>query len=439
MLNHTLRRVMLRKPKTAAAPAELETVAAVTTGQTATAPELEIAPTDPIVAVLPERARRGRARPARARLARARRRCARRGSRWSCRSSRNGELIGLLNVGPRLSDQDYSPDDRRLLESLAAQAAPAVRVGQLVREQEVEMRARERLEQELAGRPADPAELPAQGAARAGRLAGGGLLPAGAHRRRRLLRLHRAARRPDRPRHRRRHRQGRPGGDGDGGDAERAARQRASGCSSPAPCSQRVNDDLCPDIPREHVRHLLLRRARSRHRPCCATPTPATTCRSSAARRRGLGAAGDRHAARSDARDELRGARGDARARRERPALQRRPGRGARRRAARCSAPPRVRERLATGSVADAADRRPARPARPLHRRRGRAGGRHHPRRSGRTGPAARRAGTRAGERDGAELDFSLPSAAGQRARGDAAGRRGGRGRRRSPRPGSSG
>jgi serine phosphatase RsbU (regulator of sigma subunit)/anti-sigma regulatory factor (Ser/Thr protein kinase) len=61
-----------------------------------------------------------------------------------------GELIGLLNLGPRLSDQEYSGDDRRLLESLAAQAAPAVRVGQLVREQEVEIRSRERIEQELA-------------------------------------------------------------------------------------------------------------------------------------------------------------------------------------------------------------------------------------------------------------------------------------------------
>jgi serine phosphatase RsbU (regulator of sigma subunit)/anti-sigma regulatory factor (Ser/Thr protein kinase) len=61
-----------------------------------------------------------------------------------------GELIGLLNLGPRLSDQEYSGDDRRLLESLAAQAAPAVRVGQLVREQEAEIRSRERLDQELA-------------------------------------------------------------------------------------------------------------------------------------------------------------------------------------------------------------------------------------------------------------------------------------------------
>ena len=60
-----------------------------------------------------------------------------------------GELIGLLNLGPRLSDQAYSSDDRKLLDNLAAQAAPAVRVGQLVREQEVEVRARERIEQEL--------------------------------------------------------------------------------------------------------------------------------------------------------------------------------------------------------------------------------------------------------------------------------------------------
>src|SRR4051794_24349944 len=33
-----------------------------------------------------------------------------------------GELVGLLNLGPRLSDQDYSTDNRKLLNSLAAQA-----------------------------------------------------------------------------------------------------------------------------------------------------------------------------------------------------------------------------------------------------------------------------------------------------------------------------
>ena len=60
-----------------------------------------------------------------------------------------GELIGLINLGPRLSQQEYSADDRKLLDDLATQAAPAVRVAQLVREQEIEARQRERLEQEL--------------------------------------------------------------------------------------------------------------------------------------------------------------------------------------------------------------------------------------------------------------------------------------------------
>jgi len=60
-----------------------------------------------------------------------------------------GELIGTLNLGPRLSEQEYSTDDRRLLTTLAAQAAPAIRVAQLVREQAAEATERERLEQEM--------------------------------------------------------------------------------------------------------------------------------------------------------------------------------------------------------------------------------------------------------------------------------------------------
>ena len=60
-----------------------------------------------------------------------------------------GELVGLLNLGPHLSEQDYSTDDRVLLNNLAIQAAPAVRVAQLVREQQAQVRARERIEQEL--------------------------------------------------------------------------------------------------------------------------------------------------------------------------------------------------------------------------------------------------------------------------------------------------
>jgi serine phosphatase RsbU (regulator of sigma subunit)/anti-sigma regulatory factor (Ser/Thr protein kinase) len=60
-----------------------------------------------------------------------------------------GELIGLLNLGPRLSEQEYSGDDRKLLENLATQAGPALQVAQLVRRQEAEARARARIEQEL--------------------------------------------------------------------------------------------------------------------------------------------------------------------------------------------------------------------------------------------------------------------------------------------------
>jgi len=60
-----------------------------------------------------------------------------------------GELIGMLNLGPRLSEQEYSVDDRALLSSLAIQAAPALRVAQLVRQQKEEARRRERLDQEL--------------------------------------------------------------------------------------------------------------------------------------------------------------------------------------------------------------------------------------------------------------------------------------------------
>ena len=36
-----------------------------------------------------------------------------------------GELVGLLNLGPRLSEQGYTPDDYHLLANLATQAAAA--------------------------------------------------------------------------------------------------------------------------------------------------------------------------------------------------------------------------------------------------------------------------------------------------------------------------
>ena len=60
-----------------------------------------------------------------------------------------GELIGTLSLGKRLSDQPYSSDDRKLLRGLAAQVAPAIRLAQLVQQQEAEATERERIEQEL--------------------------------------------------------------------------------------------------------------------------------------------------------------------------------------------------------------------------------------------------------------------------------------------------
>ena len=96
----------------------------------------------------PDRARAGRAHPPGARLAGGPRLRAA-GVALVVPLVSQGELIGTLNLGPRLSEQDYSTDDRRLLTTLAAQAAPAIRVAQLVREQAHEAAERERLEQEM--------------------------------------------------------------------------------------------------------------------------------------------------------------------------------------------------------------------------------------------------------------------------------------------------
>jgi serine phosphatase RsbU (regulator of sigma subunit) len=60
-----------------------------------------------------------------------------------------GVPIGMLALGPRKSERDYTTDDRQLLDALARYAAPAIRVGQLVREQQAEVLRRERLDQQL--------------------------------------------------------------------------------------------------------------------------------------------------------------------------------------------------------------------------------------------------------------------------------------------------
>jgi serine phosphatase RsbU (regulator of sigma subunit)/anti-sigma regulatory factor (Ser/Thr protein kinase) len=60
-----------------------------------------------------------------------------------------GEPVGVLMIGARKSGQPYSNEDRRLLNMLASQVAPALRVAQLVRQQKEEALKRQRVEQEL--------------------------------------------------------------------------------------------------------------------------------------------------------------------------------------------------------------------------------------------------------------------------------------------------
>ena len=80
-----------------------------------------------------------------------------------------GELIGVLNLGPRRSEQEYSSDDRKLLEqprhpggSRPAGRPARARAGGRGRDTPA-LRAGAR------GRAPDPAALPAQGAARPAR------------------------------------------------------------------------------------------------------------------------------------------------------------------------------------------------------------------------------------------------------------------------------
>ena len=222
-----------------------------------------------------------------------------------------GELIGVLNLGPRLSEQEYSSDDRKLLDNLAAQAAPALRVAQLVREQEAEAATRQRFEQELEVArliqqnflPKELPDLPGWQIAayyQPAREVGGDFYD--------FIPL------PD----------GRVGfvvGDvTDKGvpaalvmSATRSVlRASAQRLIEPGEVLERVNEHLVPGHAGEHVRHLPLRRARSGSGPAALRqrrPRPALR----EDRRRRRRAARARHAARPDARHDLRGEGGDAR------------------------------------------------------------------------------------------------------------------------------
>src|ERR671928_329310 len=116
--------------------------------QQVAAPELEIAPDDPILAYLAsvsgvvEVEKLDLDSPALVAMKSA-------GVKLVVPLVSQGELIGLLNLGPRLSQQEYSADDRKLLSDLSSQTAPAVRVARLVRQQQQQAQERERIEQEL--------------------------------------------------------------------------------------------------------------------------------------------------------------------------------------------------------------------------------------------------------------------------------------------------
>jgi serine phosphatase RsbU (regulator of sigma subunit)/anti-sigma regulatory factor (Ser/Thr protein kinase) len=129
------------------APASAAPVA-IASPPTATAAAIEIVPSDPLFAVL--QATSGVVEIDRLEIdSPALRDLRAAGMRLVVPLVAQGELIGALYLGPRLSDQEYSSDDRKLLSTLAAQAAPAIRVAQLVREQAAEIQVRERLEQEM--------------------------------------------------------------------------------------------------------------------------------------------------------------------------------------------------------------------------------------------------------------------------------------------------
>jgi len=136
------------EPSSDVAPPLAGSARAVAAAPAVTAPAVEIAPTDPLFAYLQaasgvvDAERLELDSPALTELRAAH-------IRAIVPLVAQGELIGALYLGPRLSDQEYSADDRKLLKTLAAQAAPAIRVAQLVREQAVEIEARERLEQEM--------------------------------------------------------------------------------------------------------------------------------------------------------------------------------------------------------------------------------------------------------------------------------------------------
>ena len=249
MVDRTIRRVVWRRPAAAAADAPAPVAPARSDELLVGAPTFDIAPSDPIIALLQsatgavELGNLELDSPALAEM--------RGGGHHAGRPARDERRAD------RPAERRAAPLRPGLLARRPAPARDARRAGGAGRSRRpARPRAGDRDSRPrparagAPGRAADSAELPAEAAARARRLAGGGVLPAGPHGRRRLLRLHRAARRAHRARDRRRDRQGHPGRDGDGGDEERAARQRPAAARARLGARARQRPASAPTSPR---------------------------------------------------------------------------------------------------------------------------------------------------------------------------------------------
>ena len=136
------------KPAVEITPAQSTTATAVTPPPVLMPIDLDIAPNDPLLAYIQQNpavfdaARFKLDSPAVAVMREV-------GIRLVIPLISQGELIGLINLGERMSDQEYSSDDHKLMSDLATQAAPALRIAQLVQQQKLEAIERERIAQEL--------------------------------------------------------------------------------------------------------------------------------------------------------------------------------------------------------------------------------------------------------------------------------------------------
>jgi serine phosphatase RsbU (regulator of sigma subunit) len=60
-----------------------------------------------------------------------------------------GEMVGLISLGPSASERSYTLEDRQLLSMLASRAAPALRIAQLANEHQLKAQEKQRIDEEL--------------------------------------------------------------------------------------------------------------------------------------------------------------------------------------------------------------------------------------------------------------------------------------------------